>query len=88
MATKKAQEPPFFNSMVCKQIPENCPDWVIAKLGFNIENLLEEIEELKEAGVITNGWLNVEIKRSKKGGMYGEVNTWKPTAKAKRKARS
>tara|TARA_B100000530_G_C15906445_1_gene467562 strand:+ start:505 stop:762 length:258 start_codon:yes stop_codon:yes gene_type:complete len=83
-----AKEILFLNSAVCKPLPENCPTWVKAKIGINIENLIEEIETLKEAGHIENGWLNLEIKEGKSGKTYCSVNTWKPTAKAKAKAKA
>ena len=69
----------FFNSMVCKQLPTNAPDFIIAKVGINLETLEAEIDQLKEAGHCDNGWLNIDIKMSRKNSPYPEVDTWKPT---------
>ena len=81
------KDPVFLNSAVVRPLPENCPDWVIAKIGINVETMLEEIDALTKEGHISNGWLNIEIKRAKNGKQYIDVNTWKPKAKATRKAK-
>ena len=84
MATQR--DATFLNSAVVRPLPENCPNWVRAKIGINIPNLLKEIEQLKEDGILTTDWLNIEVKTAKSGKGYVEVNTWKPKAKAKAKA--
>ena len=86
----KATSPTFVNAIVVKQLPENCPDWVISKMGIHVETFLAEIEQFEKDGAINNGWINLEQKRAKNGKLYVELNTWKPEAKAKakRKARS
>jgi len=48
----------------------------ITKLSFGPQDF-EKLEQYKNA----SGWVNMEIKTSKDGGLYVEIDTWKPTPK-------
>lgn len=49
----------------------------ITKLSFGPQDF-EKLEAHKNA----SGWVNMEIKTAKDGGLYVEIDTWKPTAGA------
>lgn len=51
----------------------NAPSFVIGKLSIKVE---EFIQFLKDNEV--NGWVNIDLKKSQKGNLYGELNTWQP----------
>jgi hypothetical protein len=45
----------------------------LTKLSFGPQDF-EKMESYKNA----EGWLNMEIKTSREGGLYLEIDTWKP----------
>ena len=53
---------------------DKAPDFVIANLSFNVDKFAKFIELQDKQ----NGWVNIDLKKSKTGSMYAEVNTWKP----------
>ena len=63
----------FVNGLIVKKPHQNAPDFIIAKLSFKIEDFTETMELHGD-----KGWFNVEVKESKKGSYYAEVDTWKP----------
>lgn len=66
------QEPKFVNGLIVKRPNPKAPDFVKANLSIKRKELLEFLE--KE----TDDWINVDVKESKKGGLYAQVNDWKP----------
>lgn len=53
---------------------DNAPDFVVCQLGFKAD----EFEAFLRANVTQGGWVNVDVKRSKTGNLYAELNDWKP----------
>ena len=55
------------------RIKDAQPDFVLCKVGVKIEDfmLYAKANEKK-------GWLNFDIKRSKGGKLYAELDTWEP----------
>ena len=53
---------------------DNAPDFVVCQLGFKAD----EFEAFLRANVTQGGWVNVDVKRSKNGNLYAELNAWKP----------
>lgn len=80
----------FLNAAVVKPLPENAPTWVIAKIGLNVPQLLEDLEQYEEDGLLNGDWLNVELKQSKNGKLYIDIDdgSWKSKAKTKAKAKA
>lgn len=58
---------------------EGAPEFVICSLGFNVADFTAFMKENEKA----SGWVNVDVKVSKGGKMYAELNTWTPEQKAK-----
>ena len=87
-STKKGT-PKFLNAAVVKPLPQNAPTWLLAKIGLNVPKLLEDIVQYKEDGLLNEDWLNVELKKSKNGKLYIDIDdgSWKTNAKAKEKAK-
>jgi len=56
---------------------ENAPDFVIANLSFKTEQFIEWLKENTNA----KGYVNVDVLRSKEGGVYSKLNDWKPEEK-------
>jgi len=51
----------------------NAPEFVICNLGFKQEEFAEYLRQKQK-----NGWVNIDIKRSKSGKLYADLDTWEP----------
>jgi hypothetical protein len=56
-----------------KEPHPNAPDFIVGKLSIKKDDF---IEYLKDKG--NNGWVNLEIKLSRDGKTYIELDDWKP----------
>ena len=61
----------FIDGMRFKQPHENAPDFVKAYLSLNIPKLIAWLQAQK--GV----WVNADLKESREGKLYVQVNTYK-----------
>ncbi len=53
---------------------DNAPDFVICNLSVKVEELIPFLQaNAKE------GWVNLDVKRSKAGKLYAALDTWQPT---------
>ena len=62
----------FANGIYFKMPHEKAPDFVVGKLSIEKQKAIEFLKTQAD------GWINCDIKRSKKGEYYIEVNDWKP----------
>jgi len=62
----------FIDGLMVKKPNEKAPEFVIAKLSIKREALIEWLQG-KEGE-----WINADIKLSKKGSYYAQVDNWKP----------
>lgn len=53
---------------------DNAPDFVVCQLGFKASDFAHWMR----ANMTDEGWVNVDVKRSKSGNLYAELNDWKP----------
>jgi hypothetical protein len=65
----------FVDGMIVKAPRENAPDFVKGSISIKRGDLGNWLESKSEE------WINVDIKESKAGKWYAEVNTWKPDQK-------
>jgi hypothetical protein len=70
------QEKKFPEGISVFQPNDKAPEWVIANLSIRPEEFKKWLDENKEA-VSERGFLRLDIKNSKKGSYYLEVNTYK-----------
>ena len=68
-----ADEKVFADGFSFKRNP-NAPDFVIGRLSMKIDDAIKFLKDHQD-----NGWVNVQIKQSKGGQYYTELDTWKPT---------
>ncbi len=66
----------FVNGLFFKEKHSNAPDFVIGKLSTKRQDLIDYLQQSNE------DWLNWQIKKSKAGKCYIEVDTWKPDAQS------
>jgi hypothetical protein len=56
----------------------NAPSFVITSVSFKVEDFKKFLDENAE-----NGWVNLQMKKSKEDKIYVELDTWKPTGEKK-----
>lgn len=66
----------FVNGMIFKLPRDNAPEYVKGSLSIKVAELTGWLSAKQEE------WVNIDLKVSKGGKAYAEVNTWKPEAKA------
>lgn len=66
------QEAKFIDGLIVKSPHANAPEFVIAKLSIKREELINWLQAQE------GEWINADIKRSQKGSLYAQVDTWKP----------
>ena len=64
----------FVNGMIAKR-QDNAPDFVLCNLSLKVDDLINFMQQHNN-----NGWVNIDVKRSKAGKVFAALNTWKPTA--------
>lgn len=67
-----SDEKVFVDGMIVKRY-EKAPDFVICNLSLKGEELVPFMREHQK-----DGWINVQVKRSKGGKYYAELDTWEP----------
>ena len=64
----------FTNGLIFKAPRENAPDFVKGSLSVKVDDFIAFLHEHN-----TNaGWINIDIKESKGGKLYCELNQYKP----------
>ena len=63
----------FAKGLFYKNPPEGAPTWLNGKISIFVDDFAQFLEEHAEAG----GWMNIDIKESKGGKLYAELNTYK-----------
>lgn len=65
-------EKQFVDGLSVKEKNENVPEWIKMRLLANRIQLIEWLQSQTEK------WIDIDVKESKAGNLYCEVNTWKP----------
>ena len=65
-------EKQFVDGLRVKEKNENIPEWIKVRLLVNRLQLIEWLQNQTEK------WIEIDVKESKVGKLYCEVNTWKP----------
>ena len=66
-----AKDKVFLNGLYINPPPQGI-DWIICKIGINVDQLLQTLQNNNDERI------NLDVKRSDEGKYYAEVNTWKP----------
>lgn len=61
--------------MIFKKPREGAPDFVKGHISFKVEEAVPWLQ-----ANVNNGWVNVDIKKSKEGKLYLQLNEWKKEA--------
>ena len=65
------QEKVFGKGIIAKKPHEKAPDFVKMGLSFKVDEFIEFLKEHDK-----NGWVNMQVKESKGGKIYAELDTW------------
>jgi hypothetical protein len=68
----------FANGLIVKT-KENQPQWVLANLSFKVNDFTKFMNDNQ-----SNGWVNVQLLKSKDGKPYAKLDNWKPSEEATR----
>lgn len=68
----------FPEGMIYRGKREGSPDWVKGAISINGNQFFTWLKGQK-AHMSEKGWFTIDIKESKGGKIYCELNTWKPT---------
>lgn len=52
-------------------------EWLPVRLSVRVEEFAQTLIKHKELAAENEGRLNIDIKRSSKGKLFAEINTWK-----------
>ena len=63
----------FVDGMIAKKPHERAPEFIKATLAIRVEELIAWLQAQEH-----NGWLAVDIKESKNGKWYAQLNEFKP----------
>jgi hypothetical protein len=56
------------------EINPKAPQWIKGKLSFKVDEFITFLKQHETKG----GWVNIDLKESKGGKYYAELNQWKP----------
>lgn len=71
---KMAQEKIFADGLRIEPAGPKAPEWVKGKISVFAPKFIEFLQKHQSE----KGWVNFDIKKSKSGVTYVELNTWKP----------
>lgn len=74
-----ADDPGFVDGLIIKAPRPGAPDFVKGSISIKRAELVEWLNARP-----SEEWINVDIKESRGGKWYAQVNTWKPDANANR----
>lgn len=74
------QDPIFADGAFFSRPRDGAPDFIKGNLSIEPAKFVKFLEAQKEH-LSPKGWLNLDLKESKSGTLYFQVNTWKPLVK-------
>jgi len=63
----------FIDGLRLSKPSPKAPEWIKAKVSFKVDELIEFLKKHDK-----NGWVNADLKESKSGNFYMELDTFKP----------
>lgn len=69
-------EKEFPKGIIFKKPKDGAPDFVKGSLSFKVDEFKEYLDKK-----VNNGWVNLDLKVSKGGKLYLDLNDWKPEEK-------
>ena len=70
-------EKKFVDGLIVKKPHDNAPDFVKARLSLKLDEFASWVGQWKKENA-GEEWINIELKESKQGKLYAELDSWKP----------
>jgi len=67
----------FTDGLVFRMPSEKAPDFILLSMAVKAHKFFQWCQEHQDE----RGWVNITIKRSQKGTIYADLDTWKPEKK-------
>lgn len=67
----------FTDGLVIRMPSEKAPDYILLKVAVKAHKFFQWCQNHQDE----KGWVNITIKRSQKGTIYADLDTWKPEKK-------
>lgn len=67
----------FVDGLFVKNPREGAPEFIKGSLSFNVNKFIAYLHSKANA----SGYINLDLKESKDGKLYAELNTWQPKEK-------
>lgn len=64
----------FVKGLFVKMPNDKAPDFILLDMSFKPHEFFTWCQDRMDE----KGWVNVQVKKSQKGTLYAELNTWKP----------
>ncbi len=64
----------FVDGLRVRAKRENAPDWIKMRMSIKREELISWLQSRSE------DWIEIDVKESRAGNLYAEVDTWKPNS--------
>ena len=65
-------ESKFLNGLIFKLPNQQAPDFIKGSLSIKRQELIDELSKMSDE------WINLDLKVSKEGKAYAQINMWKP----------
>lgn len=72
--TQEKPAPIFVEGISIREPSPKAPDFILLQQSFKAHDFFKWCQDHQDE----KGWVNITLKRSKKGSIYGELDTWKP----------
>lgn len=72
------KEAQFVDGMMFSKPHDNAPDFIKGQISIKVDDMIASLQKYKKA----DGWVNIDMKKSKGGKLYFEYNTWEKPADA------
>lgn len=60
----------YLTGLFIKSPHQNAPDFVLGQISIKREDLIKELQGMSDE------WINLDVKKSKEGEVYGQINTY------------
>lgn len=68
-------EKQFAQGVFIKMPPDAAPNFILLNMSFKPHEFFTWCQDRMDE----KGWVNIQVKKSQKGTIYAELDTWKPT---------
>jgi len=66
------KEAQFVDGMTFSKPHDNAPDFIKGHISIRVDEMIASLQKYRKA----DGWVNIDMKKSKGGKLYFEYNTW------------